>query len=88
MCSIRRLPMRSTASFMESCNRQSAGGSAQEGTLVRFLCDPSHFSAHVTHQEEANGGGGHDHLGYPESHVPAVLLGDSAEGKPRHEGPD
>lgn len=55
------------------------------GTLVHFLCDPSHFGAHVTYKEESDGGDAHYHLSYPERHVPAVLLGNSAEGQPCHE---
>lgn len=70
-----------------SHNRTSTVGSFQEDTLVHFLCDPSHFGAHVAYKEEANGGDSHYHLGYPESHVPAVLFGNSAEGKPRHKSP-
>lgn len=61
--------------------------SFQEDTLVHFLCDASHFGSHVAYEEEANGGRGHYHLGYPEGHVPAVMFGNSAEGKPRHERP-
>lgn len=60
----------------------------QEDALVHFLCDPSHFGAHVTYEEEANGAGAHYDLGYPESHVPAVLFGDGAEGETCHKSPN
>lgn len=59
----------------------------QEATLVHFLCDPSHLGAHVAYEEEANGGAGHYDLSNPESRVPAVLFGNSAEGKSCHESP-
>lgn len=56
-------------------------------TLVHFLGDPSHLGAHVTYEEEADCCDGHYHLSHPESHVPAVFFGNSAEGKPCHESP-
>lgn len=60
----------------------------QEDALVHFLCNPSHFGAHVTYEEEANGAGAHYDLGYPESRVPAVLFGDGAEGETCHKSPN
>lgn len=33
--------------------------SPQQWVLVQFLCDPSHFGAHVTHEEECDGGDAH-----------------------------
>lgn len=59
----------------------------EEESLVRLLRAASHLGAHVAYEEEAHGGDGHDDLGDPERHVPAVLFGDGAEGKPRHESP-
>lgn len=67
-----------------SRNRTSTVGSFQEDILVHFLVDPSHFGAHVACQEEANGGDAHCHFSYPESHVPAVVFGNGAEGKTCH----
>lgn len=62
----------------------SAVGSIQDDALVRFLCKPSHLGAHVAQKEEADGGNRHDDLSNPEGRVPAVLLGNGAEGKARH----
>lgn len=55
--------------------------------LVSFLCNPSHFGAHVAYKEEPDSCDGHYHLSHPERHVPAVSFGNSAEGKPCHESP-
>lgn len=70
-----------------SHNTTSTAGSFQENTSVHFLSNASHFCAYVAYKEEANGGGGHDHLSYPESHVPAMLFGNGAEWKPRRKSP-
>lgn len=57
----------------------------QRDTLVHFFSNPAHFGAHVANKEEAHSGCGHDDFSNPESHVPTVLFGNSAEGKTRHE---
>lgn len=56
--------------------------------LVCFLGHLAHFGADVPQQEEADSCHGTGDLGYPEGHVPAVVLGDGAERQTGQEAAD
>lgn len=62
-----------------------ASGRKCDGLLICFLGHVAHLCLDVAQQEESDRGDAADHLCDPEGRVPAVVLGDGAERKPRQE---